>query len=205
MTSPMMGQRTLTEYSAFEITVILFEWTRHTSSSELAAKDGPDFSEEGAVNAVLQFMPGVTAGLLAFLIFGTTRPYRKIYREHIIACFQRRRKRPSFEQRREDVNVERGWRSLEQHTHGRGTYSCTVRAGNETDSIELSHSSAADRRKGSKTVNVIHEAEVDAAPGAAPGAAPETPTWPLGSPTGASVALDTRGSKSWRTLGIDRA
>lgn len=196
-----MRQHILIACSAFEITVILFEWSRHNSASALAAKDGPDFSIQSSVNAVLQFIPGVTAGLLAFLIFGTTRPFRKIYRENVIACFQRRRKRPSFEQRRDDVNVERGWRSLE-NTHSRaGTYSCTVRGGNETDSIELSHSIAADGRKGSKGANVISEAEVGASP---LGTVPDTPTWPLRNSARAGAAFDKKVSQPWRTLGIDR-
>lgn len=193
---------TLTLCSAFEITVILFEWSRHNSASELANRDGPDFSVEGAVNAAVQFIPGVTAGLLAFLIFGTTRPFRKIYREHFIACFQRRRKRPSFEQRRDDVNVERGWRSLENR-HAPGTYSCTVRGGNETDSIELSHSVAADKHMGSKGVHILQEHEVEALPGAEP----QSPTWPLrkpGEPGRDSHALDGWAVQPWRTLGLDR-
>lgn len=179
----MQGKPThhlLTIASAFEVTVVIFEWTRYTNSELLASATGPDYSTSSVRGAITQFIPGVTCGLLAFLIFGTTGPFRRIYASNLKSLLpQRRRKRPSFDDRPPTIGgglgiggkgagamgrSGSGWRDLEREAgglHGPSpNYSCTVRGGVDADSIELTAAEPLGKSEGSgKGILVVQEQE----------------------------------------------
>ncbi len=55
--------------------------TRNNTADAHAAS--PDLSVERARSTILLFMPGVTPGILLFVVFGTTKPFR----DHMYATF----------------------------------------------------------------------------------------------------------------------
>jgi hypothetical protein len=79
---------TLLANSTFEILVINTIMTRSAYSKEVAAKPGPDLSISGTIGSVLAFIPGVAAGIMGFIIFGTTAQFRQIYAQSLrkICC-----------------------------------------------------------------------------------------------------------------------
>ncbi|KAK5124981.1 hypothetical protein LTR85_001171 [Meristemomyces frigidus] len=121
--------------SAFEVTLISFEFSRKVNARRLATQQQPDFSVAGAVNDILQFMPGVTAGLLAFLLFGTTAQFRKTYAKAFRSMRWRRSRRPPSVRPAGGIGI---WDSLDS---GRlvPAYRCTIRAG-DVDTIEMQSS-----------------------------------------------------------------
>jgi hypothetical protein len=61
--------------------------TRSAYSAEVASKPGPDLSVSGAIGSVLAFIPGVTAGIMGFIIFGTTSQFRHVYTQSLRKIF----------------------------------------------------------------------------------------------------------------------
>jgi hypothetical protein len=126
------------------------------NSKELAAEKDPDYSSGTAITSVANFIPGVTASLLAFSIFGTTKPFRRIYATNLGTCCGLHRKAPPTPP--DSANsMERGWRKLA----GPGSlnapgYRCSVRGGDAEDSIELASNTDGERRA-TKHVAVIQE------------------------------------------------
>ncbi|KAK3109854.1 hypothetical protein LTR53_016447 [Teratosphaeriaceae sp. CCFEE 6253] len=122
--------------AAFEVTVVCFEFTRTQNADYLAQRPGPDFSTASAVSEILLFMPGVSASLIAFLVFGTTAHFRQRYRKSLAcACCVRKRLRPSSLRR--SPNGLDVWETLDSGGGPVDTYRCTVRAG-DVESLELS-------------------------------------------------------------------
>ncbi|KAK8106107.1 hypothetical protein PG999_009466, partial [Apiospora kogelbergensis] len=73
----------------FEVTNIVFQITAQKNNNRDAAAKVPDTSAERAVSMMLFNIPGVTASLLAFVVFGTTRPFReRMYRTFVPRWFQ---------------------------------------------------------------------------------------------------------------------
>lgn len=62
--------------SIFEVCVILFEVVSYFRNTKATASDEIDLSTGSAQAEIAQFIPGVTASLVAFLIWGTTSPFR---------------------------------------------------------------------------------------------------------------------------------
>jgi hypothetical protein len=116
--------------AAFEVTVVCFEFARIKTSAVLAAEDGPDWSTDSAVSEILLFMPGVTASLIDFLVFGTTQQYRQKYMNFFrsLRCACRRPKRSASNRSDEDGF----WNEL-RSAGSRETYHCTIRAGGTPD------------------------------------------------------------------------
>jgi hypothetical protein len=112
--------------AAFEVVIVCFEFTRVKSAAFLANEPHPDWSTGSAVNEILLFMPGVTASLIDFLVFGTTQQYRQKY----VAFFRSLRycctrpRRPSSRNSDEDGI----WNELGS-AGTRETYRCTIKAG----------------------------------------------------------------------------
>jgi hypothetical protein len=116
--------------SAFEVSLILFQFSRQENAPKLAEQDHPDFGLGSTISEILQFMPGVTASLLAFLLFGTTVHFQQRYKESFKSLRWRRRRRSSLEvEGSRDV-----WGPLE--VNGR-SYRYTVRAGEDVEGLEL--------------------------------------------------------------------
>ncbi|KAI6865902.1 hypothetical protein KC323_g4142 [Hortaea werneckii] len=120
--------------TAFEVSIISFEFMRRRNARELAQREEPDFSSASVINEILQFMPGVTAGLLCFLVFGTTAQFRKKYVEAFRSARYWKRARSS----RDKNGSMEVWDTLaSDHQKSKG-YRCTVRGGaSHGDDIEL--------------------------------------------------------------------
>jgi hypothetical protein len=73
--------------STFEILIINTIMTRSAYSKAVAAKPGPDLSVSGAIGSVLGFIPGVAAGIMGFIIFGTTSQFRRVYTQTLRRIF----------------------------------------------------------------------------------------------------------------------
>lgn len=71
--------------SVFEVTIALFSINARQNIQSGIMRAVPDLSAERAKIDILLFMPGVTASLLLFLVFGTTVPFLKYMR----TCFRR--------------------------------------------------------------------------------------------------------------------
>lgn len=110
--------------SGFEIFLISFEINRYHKTKNAKIAGAPDFGIRASVVDVLNYLPGVTASLLAFLLFGTTAQQRAMYRPMLAALHPTRwRSRPKSA--RFSGNVDQ-WhrmqsgesRPSEQTTHG---------------------------------------------------------------------------------------
>ncbi|RYP41727.1 hypothetical protein DL767_000743 [Monosporascus sp. MG133] len=65
----------------FNLTNILCQIAWHGNISSDVKADGPDMSAARAKHDSSLFLPGVSSSLLAFIIFGTTTPFRKHMRK----------------------------------------------------------------------------------------------------------------------------
>lgn len=63
--------------SVFEVCQILFEVVAYNNNKKAEASTDPDYSVTGALSDIGQFVPAVTASLVAFLVWATTAPFRK--------------------------------------------------------------------------------------------------------------------------------
>ncbi|KAI1497366.1 hypothetical protein F5X99DRAFT_26135 [Biscogniauxia marginata] len=63
-------------FSCFQISLIFFQG-RQLRINSTDKTHGPDLSAERARGDFLTFTPGVTPGLLTFVVFGTSRPFRE--------------------------------------------------------------------------------------------------------------------------------
>lgn len=66
-------------YSALEVFLVTFEIKRYNNIQHSEKVDAPNFGAGATIEDILNYIPGVTASLLAFLLFGTTGPLRAIY------------------------------------------------------------------------------------------------------------------------------
>ncbi|KAG9789075.1 oligopeptide transporter-like protein, partial [Aureobasidium melanogenum] len=81
--------------SGFEIFLISFEINRYHKTKHAKIAGAPDFGVRASVVDVLNYLPGVTASLLAFLLFGTTAQQRAMYAPMLAALHPARwRRRP---------------------------------------------------------------------------------------------------------------
>lgn len=119
--------------AAFEVTVASFAFHRKTFTDELASQDGPDFSVGGAINEILLFMPGVTASLLAFCLFGTTAQFRSKYMEVAKSWKCAGKRRPFRSSSLREASHSRVWDRLDSGASPE-TYRCTV---SRPDEVEL--------------------------------------------------------------------
>lgn len=102
--------------------------TRSSAAKEIAARPGPDLSVSGTIGSVLTFIPGVTAGIMGFIIFGTTAQFRRIYAQtlrRVFCCGARKNKKTP-----DDLETARADGGA--HGFGRGlsgrkpTYHCRI-------------------------------------------------------------------------------
>ncbi|RYP71804.1 hypothetical protein DL769_004610 [Monosporascus sp. CRB-8-3] len=79
----------------FNLTNILCQIAWHANISRDVEADGPDMSTARARHDSALFLPGVSSSLLAFIIFGTTTPFRKHMRKVFIDRWRGRPTQPS--------------------------------------------------------------------------------------------------------------
>lgn len=77
-----------------QIFLIYYSIARYLSSDTSAETAKLDLSAGGAIISLVMFIPGVTLGLLIFIVFGTTGPFRRDYARwaNSIFCCATRRK-----------------------------------------------------------------------------------------------------------------
>lgn len=138
---------------------------RYTGSEALAQTKSPDWSTEGGVSDVLQFLPGVTSGLLAFLLFGTTAQYRARY----VGWFRKLRcggGRPARDDGEAGQRRGRGvWDTLPDDAAGVPGYQCTIeggggKAGDNNGGVEMAVRRPLQAKGGFGAVNVSEEVTV---------------------------------------------
>ncbi|KAH7304063.1 hypothetical protein B0I35DRAFT_414729 [Stachybotrys elegans] len=71
--------------SVFEITILVFKIHSADNINKDIQGDQPDLSSQRAIQDFLLFLPGVSASLLVFLVFGTTRPFLEYMRSCLFA------------------------------------------------------------------------------------------------------------------------
>ncbi|KAL0932151.1 glycoside hydrolase [Colletotrichum truncatum] len=77
--------------TVFELTIILFSMSARKNIESDTQRALPDFSSKRAKQDFLLFMPGVTASLLVFFVFGTTRPFLEYMRKCLFSPWRRRK------------------------------------------------------------------------------------------------------------------
>ncbi|KAK4549563.1 hypothetical protein LTR36_006560 [Oleoguttula mirabilis] len=133
--------------NAFEVSLLSFEFLRKINARTMAAEQQPDFSVGGAISDIEQFIPGVTAALLAFLLFGTTAQFRKKYGDAFRSMRCRRSRRPTPVQATGGTGA---WNTLGSN-RPLPTYRCTIGAG-DAESVELQDSGNAGKTRPDVTV-----------------------------------------------------
>ncbi|RYP89421.1 hypothetical protein DL770_004391 [Monosporascus sp. CRB-9-2] len=74
----------------FNLTNILCQVAWHRNISSDVEADGPDMSAARAKHDSSLFLPGVSSSLLAFIIFGTTTPFREHMRKVFVDSWRGR-------------------------------------------------------------------------------------------------------------------
>ncbi|KAF8851897.1 hypothetical protein BDZ45DRAFT_129285 [Acephala macrosclerotiorum] len=67
----------------FEVATIVFTLFQANNNAAIAASGKPNHSVSNTISDILLFVPGVTASLVAFLVFGTTKNWRQ-YRDLVV-------------------------------------------------------------------------------------------------------------------------
>lgn len=82
----------------WEVCIFFYELVQVRNSQSDTARQSPDFSIGRAKSDILTFLPGVSASLIFWLVFGTTAPYRrdyvKFFRSMCGCCLKKRQSRP---------------------------------------------------------------------------------------------------------------
>ncbi|KAH6659227.1 hypothetical protein BKA67DRAFT_8593 [Truncatella angustata] len=77
----------------FEAAISTFQVNGQQNNTVDSLSDRPNASASTAIRSSLQDLPGVTASLIPFIVFGTTRPFRqKIWETFVPQCLRRRRR-----------------------------------------------------------------------------------------------------------------
>ncbi|KAH9894620.1 hypothetical protein F4778DRAFT_784050 [Xylariomycetidae sp. FL2044] len=74
----------------YGLVVVVFQLTSLESTQRGSLGDAPNLSAERAKSDFLSFMPGTSASLLVFIMFGTTKPFREtMYQTFVPRSFKR--------------------------------------------------------------------------------------------------------------------
>ena len=75
----------------FEVAIIVFSLFQQGNNNAIAKSGAPDHTVSNTISDILFFIPGVTASLVVFLVFGTTKSWRQ-YRDLVVGgCGVKRR------------------------------------------------------------------------------------------------------------------
>jgi hypothetical protein len=72
--------------NALQVCLIVFYMTVYDRNTELAKQSGPNYSVHRTLEDLALSIPGVSLGLLIFLVFGTTAPFRREYKKWLQPC-----------------------------------------------------------------------------------------------------------------------
>ena len=79
------------EKSVFEVAIIIFSLVQSNNNEAIVAAGHPDHNVGNTIIDIILFIPGVSASLVVFLVFGTTKNWRQ-YRDLVVGgCGVRRR------------------------------------------------------------------------------------------------------------------
>ena len=112
-------------YRFFLGAIVVFSYLASTNNSSIVAAGRPDLSTKGAVVDILLFIPGVTASLVTFLVFGTAKSWRQ-YRDLLIGCCGIRNK-----------IIQRNFLRQREYEDGDGVNNNNARIGSEEDGVEF--------------------------------------------------------------------
>lgn len=77
--------------SIFEVAIIVFSLFQQGNNKAIAESGAPNHTVSNTISDILFFIPGVTASLVVFLVFGTTKSWRQ-YRDLVVGgCDVKRR------------------------------------------------------------------------------------------------------------------
>jgi hypothetical protein len=99
-------------FSIFQVALVVFTLFQANTSAAVAAAGQPDFSTTSANFEIAFFVPGVTASLMVFLVFGTAKPWSQ-YRKLIQGAFgikrwmEERRKKAAIGVQSRDFEFDR--------------------------------------------------------------------------------------------------
>jgi hypothetical protein len=86
-----MEDRRLISPRIFEVAIIVFSLFQQGNNKAIAESGAPNHTVSNTISDILFFIPGVTASLVVFLVFGTTKSWRQ-YRDLVVGgCGIRRR------------------------------------------------------------------------------------------------------------------
>jgi hypothetical protein len=93
----------------FEVALIVFSFISSTTNAAVAAGGAPDHSTSGTNIDIILFIPGVTASLVTYLVFGTAKSWRQ-YRDLVVGgCGVRKKLLARKLQRDEESNRGQGF------------------------------------------------------------------------------------------------
>ena len=79
--------------NGLQVCLILYYQFVCDRNTGLADRDGPDYSLSTTLKELALSIPGVSLGLLIFIVFGTTAPFRREYRKWFQPCKRKRQGR----------------------------------------------------------------------------------------------------------------
>lgn len=101
---PCLELTKLTFESVFEVAIIIFSLFQASNNASIAAAGAPNFTLSNTISDIVLFIPGVTASLVAFLVFGTTKSWRQ-YRDLVTGgCGLKRKLAEKKRQRSEEAS-----------------------------------------------------------------------------------------------------
>ncbi|KAK6194236.1 Chromosome transmission fidelity protein 18 [Pestalotiopsis sp. IQ-011] len=87
----------------FECSITTFQVTGQQNNSVDYLSDAPNTSASKAIRVAVQDLPGVTASLVPFIVFGTTRPFREKMYDTFVPRWWRRRGEDERRKKRRDT------------------------------------------------------------------------------------------------------
>ncbi len=79
--------------NGLQVCLILYYYLVFDRNTGLADRVGPDYSLSSTLKELAISIPGVSLGLLIFIVFGTTAPFRREYRKWFQPCKRKRQGR----------------------------------------------------------------------------------------------------------------
>lgn len=177
-------------YSVFEYTNISPRLKSRLNVLETLHETGPDLSHKRAMSTVTGYLSGVSPSMLAFLVFGTTKPFQRKMYQTFVPAFIRNRNKPE-----DDDDEFFGCRQPAQHS----TY-LPNKAGYTPNSSGARASTAAGSSVNGKSPRFAHRSLSlsSSAAGAYPPQIqiPTYPGSPIQAPPSPQFSLSHKGSKS---------
>ncbi|ERF71206.1 hypothetical protein EPUS_07889 [Endocarpon pusillum Z07020] len=79
--------------NGLQVCLIVYYYHVSARNTELADRGGPDYTLSSTLKELALSIPGVSLGLLIFIVFGTTAPFRREYRKWFQPCKRKRQGR----------------------------------------------------------------------------------------------------------------